>query len=89
MSCSQVIQCGSGYSAYQTNGEAHYYVCNNMTKNAQFKPSLPSGLTLVESVIEGKPKRSFSDLRIQIKDGSLYGDWFITCYCSFGFLIIS
>lgn len=77
----QGIQCGSGYTAYQTNGEDQYYVCTNVTEKSIFTPSLPRGLTLVDGVIKGTPKRSFDDLRIRIQTDSLRGDWFLTCIC--------
>lgn len=79
MATSQVITCGSGHTPYQTNGEACYYVCTNVTDKSTFKPSLPKGLQLVQDIIKGTPKRSFDTIRIHIKTGDLGGDWFVTC----------
>ena len=89
MATSQVITCGSGNTPYQTNGEPRYYTCTNVTGGATFKPSLPEGLTLVEGVIKGTPKRSFDTIRIHIKSDGRWGDWFVSCKFSFFYSLFS
>ena len=54
-------------------------MCTNVTDSARFKPSLPSGLTLIDGILKGTPKRIFDTTRIHIQNGENYGNWFVTC----------